>query len=59
MKKKRAEQLREEWGGTPCDHPTLAKEYDMGEKTGRYVCTQCGADFSWREKSELAANRRD
>ncbi len=59
MKKKRAEQLQEEWGGKPCDHPALAKEYDMGAQTGRYVCTQCGAGFNHREKAELAAGRQE
>jgi transposase-like protein len=59
MKKKRAEQLREEWGDKPCDHPTLAKEYDAGVQTGRYLCTQCGQPFTYREKAELAARRRE
>ena len=59
MKKKRAEELRAAWGAQPCDHPALSKEYDLGVQTGRYVCTQCGAGFTWREKAELAATRRD
>ncbi|CAA9321276.1 MAG: hypothetical protein AVDCRST_MAG11-2016 [uncultured Gemmatimonadaceae bacterium] len=59
MKKKRADELRAAWGDRPCDHPALSKEYDLGVQTGRYVCTQCGASFSWREKAELAANRRE
>ena len=59
MKKKRADELRESWGSQPCDHPTLAREYDQGVRTGRYVCTQCGHPFSFREKAELAARRAE
>jgi transposase-like protein len=57
VKKKRAEELSASWGGKPCDHPALAKEYDQGVLTGRYVCTQCGQGFTYREKAELAARR--
>ncbi len=56
MQKKRATALQQEWGDRPCPHPTLAKEYDMGQRTGGYVCTQCGATLSFREKAERAAN---
>lgn len=55
MQKKRADILKREWGGRPCAHPKLAKEYDMGERTGSYVCTQCGTVLSFREKAERAA----
>lgn len=37
-----AAKLREKWGDKPCDHPSLAKEYQFGSATGDYVCTQCG-----------------
>ena len=57
MKLKRAQELREAWGDKPCDHPAFAKEYDLGERTGRFVCTQCGRSVSPREKAELAAGR--
>ncbi len=57
MQLKRATQLAEAWGDAPCDHPAFAKLYDMGVQTGKYVCTQCGAVFSWREKAELLASR--
>ncbi len=58
MKQKRAQELREEWGDAPCEHPQLARLYDLGERTGSYVCVQCGRDFSFREKAELTASRR-
>lgn len=58
MQRKRAVALRAEWAGRPCDHPTLAKEYDEGVRTGGYVCAQCGAAFTFRERAEMMAKRR-
>ena len=58
MQRKKATALQEAWGSQPCDHPAFAKEYDLGERTGNYVCTQCGRTFSFREKAELVAARR-
>jgi hypothetical protein len=58
MQRKKASALQAAWGGKPCAHPAFAKEYDLGERTGSYVCTQCGAVLSFREKSELTASRR-
>ena len=58
MQKKRAIALQQEWGGKPCEHPAFAKEYDLGERTGNYVCTQCGAILTFREKTEHVAQRR-
>jgi hypothetical protein len=58
MKQKRAQELREAWGNKPCEHPQLAKLYDMGVPTGSFACIQCGTVFSFREKAELAASRR-
>lgn len=58
MKQKRADELREAWGDAPCEHPQLAKVYDLGAHTGSYACIKCGASFSFREKAELAAARR-
>lgn len=58
MKRKRADELREGWGDRPCDHPQLAKVYDLGAHTGSFACTSCGRLFSFREKAELAAARR-
>jgi len=55
MQKKRAVALQQTWGAQPCAHPGFAKEYDLGHRTGNYVCTQCGASFSFREKAELVA----
>ena len=58
MQKKRATALRQAWGDKPCEHPAFAKEYDLGERTGNYVCTQCGATLTFRQKAELLAARR-
>lgn len=57
MQKKRATALKQEWGDKPCPHPTLAKEYDLGQRTGNYVCTQCGTTFTFKERAELLAAR--
>ncbi|HEY4218618.1 MAG TPA: hypothetical protein VGM67_15865 [Gemmatimonadaceae bacterium] len=57
MQKKKAIELQNTWGGRACDHPAFAKEYDLGERTGSYVCTQCGAILSFREKVEITAAR--
>jgi len=58
MHRKQAKALEEAWGGKPCAHPSLSREYDLGKRTGNYVCTQCGATLTFREKLELAAGRR-
>jgi hypothetical protein len=58
MKQKRAQELREAWGDAPCEHPLLAKLYDLGAHTGSFACAKCGKVFSFREKAELAASRR-
>ena len=57
MQRKKAEELKAAWGDAPCDHPSLSKEYDQGERTGSYVCAQCGRRFTFKEKAELAASR--
>jgi DNA-directed RNA polymerase subunit RPC12/RpoP len=58
MQAKKAAVLREEWGDKPCEHPNLAKEYAEGVRTGEYVCTQCGARLTFRERVELLASRK-
>ena len=58
MQKKRAAALQQEWGDRPCPHPQFAREYDHGERTGNYVCTQCGTTITFRERAELLAARR-
>jgi hypothetical protein len=58
MQKKRAKELQAAWGDKPCNHPAFAKEYDLGERTGSYVCTQCGAILSFREKTEITTARK-
>ena len=40
-------------------HPQLAKLYDLGAHTGSFACVKCGHVFSFREKAELAASRRN
>lgn len=46
--------LKQQWGDKPCAHPTVAREYDLGKRTGSYVCNQCGSILSFREKAERA-----
>ena len=58
MQAKKASVLREEWGDKPCDHPAMAKEYAEGKRTGDYVCTQCGAKVTFRQRAEIVAARR-
>ena len=59
MKQKCATELQQAWGEAPCNHPQLAKLYDLGAHTGSFACTQCGRVFSFREKAEMSATRRD
>lgn len=58
MQRKKATALQKEWAGKDCPHPAFSKEYDLGKRTGNYVCTQCGAILSFREKAELTASRQ-
>jgi hypothetical protein len=58
MKRKRALELQQQWGDKPCPHPEFAKEYDLGVRTGNFICTQCGAILGFREKGQLMASRR-
>ena len=58
MQRKKAVELQQAWGDKPCDHPAFSREYDLGERTGNYCCTQCGASFTFRERSEVTAVRR-
>jgi len=57
MQSKRADELRQAWNGKPCEHPAFAKRYDLGKRTGDYVCTQCGRVISFRERAEVMAAR--
>jgi transposase-like protein len=57
MQAKRAGELRKAWGDKPCPHESLGKEYDLGERTGNYVCKSCGKLFTFREKAEMKGNR--
>lgn len=57
MQKKRAVALQQEWGTKPCDHPAFAKEYDLGERTGSFICTQCGRTVTFKEKAEIVGSR--
>ena len=58
----KAEELRKQWGNKPCSHPKFEKETHLGwgyvqEKTGDYVCTQCGQDFTKEEYDGNIAER--
>ena len=47
MQAVKAEALRKNWaekGNSPCSHPEVDKEHDLGADTGDEVCTICGAD---------------
>ena len=57
MQRKKAIELQRAWGSRPCAHPAFSREYDLGERTGNYCCTQCGASVTFREKAEIAADR--
>ncbi|MGZ8376484.1 MAG: hypothetical protein ACXWZS_03310 [Gemmatirosa sp.] len=57
MQRKKAIELQQAWGDHPCDHPAFSREYDLGERTGNYCCTQCGASVGFREKAEITAAR--
>ena len=62
---KKAEGLRKAWGDKPCEHPAFSKERINGiignqfieSKTGEYICTQCGQDFTREEKQEIEQKR--
>jgi hypothetical protein len=58
LKRRKALELQRAWQGRPCAHPALAKEYDLGARTGNFICTQCGAILSHREKIELTEHRQ-
>jgi hypothetical protein len=57
VQRKKAIELQQRWGEKPCPHPSFSREYDLGERTGNYCCTQCGASFTFREKAEIVAAR--
>jgi hypothetical protein len=59
VKRKKALELQEAWGDQPCPHPTFAKEYDLGVRTGNFICTQCGRSFTVREKVAIMAERKE
>lgn len=62
-----AEKLRKEWGNKPCEHPNFEKEYypatkesgNVQTKTGDWVCTQCGEDFTDEEKRAIEEARKN
>jgi hypothetical protein len=57
VQRKKAVELQQAWGDKPCTHPAFSREYDLGERTGNYCCTQCGASVTFREKAELTEAR--
>jgi hypothetical protein len=57
VQRKKAIELQRAWGDKPCVHPAFSREYDLGERTGSYRCTQCGASFTFHEKSAIATAR--
>ena len=57
MQRRKSLALQQAWGDKPCEHPEFSREYDMGERTGNYCCTQCGVSVTFREKAEITAAR--
>ena len=62
MDYRKAEKLRKEWGNKPCSHPNFEVETHLDSgyaavKTGDYVCTYCGQDFTKEEKDRIIAKR--
>ena len=62
----KGKRLREEWGDKPCNHPNFEKETQgapmsnlgyVENKTGDYICTQCGEVFTKAEKAAIEATR--
>lgn len=49
--------LRKQWGSKPCNHPDIASEFYLGTRTGEYLCTTCGKEFSSRAEWEKEQNR--
>ena len=37
-----AARLQGKWGGRPCEHEELTREYAAGSWTGDHVCKTCG-----------------
>jgi hypothetical protein len=58
LQRKKAVELQQKWGNQACTHPAFSREYDAGERTGNYCCTQCGASLTFREKAEITAARK-
>jgi hypothetical protein len=59
VQRRKATELRQQWGNKPCEHPSFSREYDLGERTGNYCCTQCGATVTFREKAEIMKAREE
>jgi hypothetical protein len=59
LQRNKAIEVRKAWGSKPCPHPAFSREYDSGERTGNYICTQCGASVTFREKAEITNARKD
>lgn len=58
MQMKDADALIASWGGKPCNHPSLDKEYYLGAQAGDYICVQCGGSFGALEVREIEEKRR-
>ena len=63
---KKGQELRDNWGNSPCEHPSFEKETIgapisglsyVEQKTGDYICTQCGEVFTKDEKEKIELNR--
>lgn len=53
-----AKKIREDWGGKPCDHLKVEREFYGDTFTLDWVCPQCGAEFNILEMFDLKENQR-
>jgi len=49
--------LRKESAGKSCEHPNFTAERYLSDKTGDYVCTECGEVFSPDRMAQVVAAR--
>ena len=50
--------LKEQWGEKPCEHPSFEKIYYTGAFLTVYCCTRCGKEFTIAQKMEIDEIRK-
>ena len=58
MQMKKAQQIRNDWGDKPCDHPDFDREILLGCDTGDYICVQCGEYLTKQEREAINTKRK-